>query len=755
MKKSLILAMVLSVLLIAAPVSADSGTLYVDDDYTSSTPGWGVTHFAHPQDAVNAANPGDTIEVYPGTYGHRQFTSPVPPHWNSGDQYAPALIVWKDGLTIEAVDPDPSQTVIQTTYNFWVNKALPGGGGGGSIEHSTGCTWNPVTKTWDGTCVRPTFGTPPNTVAIIASNVTIRGFTLHRPFDFTDGTYNTAGVMIGGLYAGDSSHLGSNSNTVENCVFSDVWHAVYIWHSSGNRIVNNTVAALNTNHWAAISTYDGYNDAQINLGYPSENNLIANNTLTNKGIALGAWAPPTWTSNAGSQVCHNTTTQVGVTYAHGPVIVGCNTGGFWHPNTDNVLRIKGVAYTGDTSLVGTNNVAVNLSAQLDYDGSANGSGVEVVFTINSTDYSATTVAGGLASTTISLPFGSYTVQTQVAVCDDCKFTDMDALVIKAPPTVDAGGPYDVNEGGSVMVTASGNDPEGCALTYAWDLDNDGSFETAGQSVSFSAAGLDGPSQRTIRVQATDLQELTAVDEATVNIANVTPTVGPITAPMDPVQANTPINTTADFTDPGVADTHTAVWDWGDGTSSAGEVNESNGSGSVSGSHTYSVAGIYTVKLTVTDDDDGKGESVFQFIVVYDPTGGFVTGGGWIWSPEGAYAADPNLEGKATFGFVSKYKKGANVPEGNTEFQFKAGNLNFHSSSYDWLVVNQGGTNAQFKGMGTINGEGSYKFMLWAGDHDSDTFRIKIWWEDDSDEHLVYDNGTDQEIGGGQIVVHKK
>jgi len=169
---------------------------------------------------------------------------------------------------------------------------------------------------------------------------------------------------------------------------------------------------------------------------------------------------------------------------------------------------------------------------------------------------------------------------------------------------------------------------------------------------------------------------------------------------------------------------------------------------------YDQAGITYVTLTV---DDGRGgtDSDTAMLVVYDPDGGFVTGGGWIWSRAGAYAADPSLEGKANFGFVSKYKKGATVPEGNTEFVFHAGNLNFHSSSYDWLVVNQGGTNAQFKGMGTINGEGSYKFMLWAGDDDPDTFRIKIWEEVNGVETVVYDNGVQQPIGGGSIVVHKK
>ncbi len=113
-----------------------------------------------------------------------------------------------------------------------------------------------------------------------------------------------------------------------------------------------------------------------------------------------------------------------------------------------------------------------------------------------------------------------------------------------------------------------------------------------------------------------------------------------------------------------------------------------------------------------------------------------------------------LEGKANFGFVSKYKKGAKVPTGNTEFQFKTGNLNFHSGSYDWLVVT-GSNFARFKGIGTINsGSIVYKFQLWAGDDSTDTFRIKIWTEDEGGvEVVVYDNGFDQPIDAGSIKIH--
>ena len=78
-----------------------------------------------------------------------------------------------------------------------------------------------------------------------------------------------------------------------------------------------------------------------------------------------------------------------------------------------------------------------------------------------------------------------------------------------------------------------------------------------------------------------------------------------------------------------------------------------------------------------------------------------------------------------------------------------------------------GARAQYKGVGTINGAGSYRFMLTAidgsllGGDQADRFRIRIW--NVADDVIVYDNhmgagDSDDpatELGGGQIVVHKK
>jgi PKD repeat protein len=223
-------------------------------------------------------------------------------------------------------------------------------------------------------------------------------------------------------------------------------------------------------------------------------------------------------------------------------------------------------------------------------------------------------------------------------------------------------------------------------------------------------------------------------------------------------ANATVVFKGSFTDPGTGDTHTCSASWDDGTTSAGVVAETNGSGTCTATHTYTAPGVYTISMTVTDDE-GASDTEKWLVVVYDPNGGFVTGGGWIMSPPGAYIPDPSLSGRANFGFVSKYKKGATVPEGQTEFQFQTGNLNFHSSAYEWLVV--AGKKAQYKGTGTINGSGNYGFMLTAWDESPDKFRIKIT----GPSGLVYDNKfnvacTDldcadpQAIGGGSIVVHK-
>ena len=360
-----------------------------------------------------------------------------------------------------------------------------------------------------------------------------------------------------------------------------------------------------------------------------------------------------------------------------------------------------------------------------------------------------------------------------AACDIGAFE-----VSNKPPTAGAGGPSDVDEGGSVQLDGSGStDPDlpDDTLTYVWDLDGDGNFGEIGAAAErgdetgvnpvFSAAGLDGPSSEIVHLRVTDEAGLSHEDSATINIENVKPTITSLIVPLAPVNIADQSSYSIDvaFNDPGgeLDEDYVCEFDLdGDSTMDA-TVSGVTGS-SCSTTLSYTEPGVYEVTVTVTDKDGGVSDPVTasSFVVIYDPAGGFVTGGGWIDSPAGALVSYPGATGNANFGFVSKYKKGASVPTGSTEFNFSAGDLNLHSDTYDWLVINQNDTSAQYKGSGTINGATAptgelYKFMIWAQDLDpggDDTFRIKVWYEDGG-EVLVYDNGFNQVIGGGNIQIH--
>ena len=363
--------------------------------------------------------------------------------------------------------------------------------------------------------------------------------------------------------------------------------------------------------------------------------------------------------------------------------------------------------------------------------------------------------------------GSYTVTVTVTDKDGASNAGtFQVAVANVAPAVTAAGDQTANEGDTASFSlGSFTDPGPDApwsVTVNWgDGTPDTTFTASDAGTLGSQVHTYGDNgSYTVTVTVTDKEGASDTNTFLVAVANVAPALGSITGPVDPQLYTNSVSISASFTDPGVMDTHTVSVDWGDGSVASGTVSL----GSANGSHVYNQAGVFTVTMTVTDKDNGVSNTqIFQYVVVYNPDGGFVTGGGWINSPAGAYASDPALTGKANFGFVSKYKKGATIPTGQTQFQFKAGNLNFHSSAYDWLVI--AGARAQYKGTGTINGSGEYKFILTAidgqvnGGGGVDKFRIKIW----NDAGVVYDNmmnaAEDAEpttaIGGGSIVIHSK
>lgn len=214
--------------------------------------------------------------------------------------------------------------------------------------------------------------------------------------------------------------------------------------------------------------------------------------------------------------------------------------------------------------------------------------------------------------------------------------------INYPPIADANGPDETSEGDLVTLNAhNSSDPDQNIISYEWDLDNDGQFDDAtgaAADVVFCDNGL-----FSVGVRVMDEFGVRDIDNADVLVLNVPATVN--AGPDQTVNEGDIVSlTSATFSDGGTADTHSATIDWGDGTVVIGTVIETpygppgdtaGADGTVNGSHVYAEHGIYSVSLTVTDDDGAAATDTFDVTVNHvapvvgsppPPTTGGSTGG---------------------------------------------------------------------------------------------------------------------------------
>ncbi len=105
--------------------------------------------------------------------------------------------------------------------------------------------------------------------------------------------------------------------------------------------------------------------------------------------------------------------------------------------------------------------------------------------------------------------------------------------------------------------------------------------------------------------------------ATETVRNVAPIITAATITPAAVVQGSAITVSATFTDPGTLDTHTALINWGDGDTTPAIVTESQGSGTITATHSFDSAAppagqsFYTVTATVTDSDGASMSQVLD------------------------------------------------------------------------------------------------------------------------------------------------
>ncbi len=138
-------------------------------------------------------------------------------------------------------------------------------------------------------------------------------------------------------------------------------------------------------------------------------------------------------------------------------------------------------------------------------------------------------------------------------------------------------------------------------------------------------------------------------------------------------------------------------------------------------------------MTLTNDVGSEVRARFRFVVVYDPTGGFVTGGGWIHPDDGSVYPGMDAADKVSLGFNVKYLPNSTNPQGKLNVQL--GDMHVHSDAINWLVITIE-NESHFSGTATIdNGTELFPFRVNLFDGDADVLPDRF-------ELLVFAPGAD-------------
>ena len=157
-----------------------------------------------------------------------------------------------------------------------------------------------------------------------------------------------------------------------------------------------------------------------------------------------------------------------------------------------------------------------------------------------------------------------------------------------------------DEGSTATTTGTATDGDGTVTSVTASR---GSVSRSGGTWTWSDLVVEGPSDDTVTITATDDKGEQATTSFALHVDNVAPSV--TLDPVSPTDEGGEVTVTGRIDDPGVLDTHTVAIDWGttDGVAGAASVTGAT----FTASYTYGDDGTFPVTVTVTDDDGDSGD----------------------------------------------------------------------------------------------------------------------------------------------------
>ncbi len=228
--------------------SVSPDTVWVDDDFNSSTPGWGYDHFDDIQDGVDAVNESGTVYVYNGTYYEN-------------------VVVDK---TINLIGEDRNNTIIDGNLSGdvvyisadWVNISgftIQNSGSAGYPNYDVAVEIRSNYSTIIGNIVTGNnrgiwISANNNSVLdnkIISNNA--QGIEIYHSRNNTIAGNNVSSNTKAGIQSDGSS----NNIIISNTITSNSWHGVFLDDSSNSNTITSNNISSNDNGICIFDSSDG------------------------------------------------------------------------------------------------------------------------------------------------------------------------------------------------------------------------------------------------------------------------------------------------------------------------------------------------------------------------------------------------------------------------------------------------------------------------------------------------------------------